>query len=380
MARIAELDGLRGLAAASVVLHHALWAAPGIGGRATPLARALTAFPLRALWDGHAAVMLFFVLSGFVLAGAWRPPWRAYALGRAWRIYPVALAALAGGALLRAATPPATGMTPWFAANWTGPAAPPDFALEAALVLRVPGPAFDWSLWSLAHELRISLAFPLILLAVARAPRLTAAAALILTGVACLAGESGWGWALTGHYAGAFALGAATARHREKLVAWYAGLGPAGRAAFAAAAATLYGCAYVPWGKLVPGVGPGHPAIPGPLADVPIALGAAGLIVAAVGGGVIGRGLRSALPQYLGRVSYSLYAWHVPVLLATVRAGPGRWPPGCLLAASAGLSLAVAELSYRWIERPSIAAGRRARVRGPAPPGGAGPPAAAPPG
>ena len=73
--RIAALDGLRGLAAATVAIGHGLdvfptvWLASNHGPAAGALGW-LTYSPLHLLWAGHEAVILFFVLSGFVLAFA----------------------------------------------------------------------------------------------------------------------------------------------------------------------------------------------------------------------------------------------------------------------------------------------------------------------
>jgi peptidoglycan/LPS O-acetylase OafA/YrhL len=74
--RLQVLDTVRGLAAAAVVLHHlllAFWpyladpAFPAPHGRVT-VARLIAASPLSAAHDGSFAVVVFFVLSGFVLA------------------------------------------------------------------------------------------------------------------------------------------------------------------------------------------------------------------------------------------------------------------------------------------------------------------------
>ncbi|MPT21584.1 MAG: DUF1624 domain-containing protein [Starkeya sp.] len=69
--RVLCLDGLRGVAACSVVAFHFFyaftpapftdWGRTGFGLWDTPLA---------VLWNGHFAVALFFVLSGFVLAAS----------------------------------------------------------------------------------------------------------------------------------------------------------------------------------------------------------------------------------------------------------------------------------------------------------------------
>src|ERR1700676_1028669 len=61
--RFQQLDGLRGLAAFVVFLFHAIMMLPA-DSRAS---RYLNNPVLRPFWDGPSAVMLFFVLSGFVL-------------------------------------------------------------------------------------------------------------------------------------------------------------------------------------------------------------------------------------------------------------------------------------------------------------------------
>ena len=70
--RLIELDGLRGLAAVVVLIHHILETVPAlaeVGARpgVVPTGtfnRILTQSPLHLLWAGHEAVLIFFVLSG----------------------------------------------------------------------------------------------------------------------------------------------------------------------------------------------------------------------------------------------------------------------------------------------------------------------------
>lgn len=62
----------------------------------------------------------------------------------------------------------------------------------------------------------------------------------------------------------------------------------------------------------------------------------------------------------VGRSSYSLYLVHMPVLLACALAleGPLGWPAGVtLFVVVLALSQILATAGWRWIERPSIAAG-----------------------
>ena len=75
-------------------------------------------------------------------------------------------------------------------------------------------------------------------------------------------------------------------------------------------------------------------------AELIAALPAAVMVVAAVSGGV----LAIAPLPYVGRVSYSLYLWHVPLFWIT------DWPPWLVIA----VSVAAAIASYHVVERPFL--------------------------
>ncbi len=163
-AHFAPLDGLRAVAIALVVVHHAFHAAP-IGGPAR-LAVALA----DAGWCG---VNLFFVLSGFLISGilldarGTRGYFVNFYMRRSLRIFPLYYAFLAAFFLSRPAI-----------VAWLGGAATPwpmpwiywAYLSNMSQALGQPSPPSDLlaPLWSLAVEEQVYLAWPAL---VALAPR-----------------------------------------------------------------------------------------------------------------------------------------------------------------------------------------------------------------
>ncbi len=92
--------------------------------------------------------------------------------------------------------------------------------------------------------------------------------------------------------------------------------------------------------------------------------GAAALIVAGTGGtSAVTRVFASAPLRWVGDRSYSLYLWHFPILVFMLVAQPsGHWD---VIAESLILTVVVASLSYRFVERP-VSALFRPRALGPA--------------
>ena len=113
------------------------------------------------------------------------------------------------------------------------------------------------------------------------------------------------------------------------------------------------------WGETAFSLGGWRPA----LRDLPAAAGFA-LVIAAVsaGRGPVLRGLAWRPLAGAGIVSYGLYLWHLPVLLAVREAGLLPEPFVPRLVVVLVLSLLAAWLSWRLVERPAIAWSHR-RVR-----------------
>jgi peptidoglycan/LPS O-acetylase OafA/YrhL len=92
--------------------------------------------------------------------------------------------------------------------------------------------------------------------------------------------------------------------------------------------------------------------------DVGFTAIASGLVVLTLSSHSAARVLSFPVLSWLGRVSYSLYLFHVIILNALFRGFSDRVDLVFLAAATIPLSLVVAELSNRLIERPSARLGR----------------------
>lgn len=93
----------------------------------------------------------------------------------------------------------------------------------------------------------------------------------------------------------------------------------------------------------------GDTAFPG-LAALPPVLGAVLVVLFATPQSLAGRVLSLPPVVFVGLVSYSLYLWHVPLLVLT-RIATGRDDPALLLGVCA-LAFGIACLSWRYVERP----------------------------
>jgi peptidoglycan/LPS O-acetylase OafA/YrhL len=179
--RLGGLDGLRGLAALFVVLHHCyLVSFPGFPANTGPRWAAFLLY-------GHLAVAVFIALSGFSLAVApARNRWhlggvRRFAHRRAWRILPPYWAALVFSLAIAWAVVPQPG-TPEPTAR--------SVVVYGLLVQDIVGaPSPNGAFWSIAVEAQLYLVFPLMLLVRRRAGTvaLVAAVSAVVAAIGLLA-------------------------------------------------------------------------------------------------------------------------------------------------------------------------------------------------
>lgn len=352
--RLAFLDALRGLAALYVLVFHVM-ALPAPALASGPLLGAVIAV-------GSTGVALFFVLSAFSLCYTLPRharsglPLTSFYLHRLFRIAPLFLPLLALWIW-------------WGRGDGAGPAAGEilaNLSFSFALFAGWEAGIVEAS-WAIGMEMLFYAVFPLLARIIDSVPRACAAAAvaslacaLALSGLFGAVGEAavdGYGWL---RHLPLFLYGMLTYQLFNALPAM-----PAARARRLAAASLWAGALLLL--ALVVGIARG--AIGGGGAWVLFGLGYAGVLLGATR---IQLGLLvNRVTTGLGRISYSLYLLHPPVVLLLVpvfrRLQAALPDPDLALLACTALTLALsvplAQLAYRWIELPGIAAGQRLLAR-----------------
>jgi peptidoglycan/LPS O-acetylase OafA/YrhL len=312
--RLTQLDALRGLAALAVFWHHAFCMMP-----TTPvMLERIGHTPLHFIYDGTSAVLLFFVLSGFVLnlryaqASEYPPHWvSTFLIRRFFRIYPAFFVAIGLGLLLRhfLYDPSASSVfSDWFSTYWRHPMVLKDFVRMLTLI----SPGFDISqidppMWSLQYEMRISLFFPLVIWITNRKRK--PAGDLILM-AAVYATVFFFRHNPNFLYLPMFVLGAICAKHINWLKSTLSRASRLVKVAWMVAALLLYQVASFPddYAQTV-----FH--LNNYLLDQIVGLGAAGFIVGCVALVRIKTLLNQHLFQFLGQTSYSFYLFHLVLLL-----------------------------------------------------------------
>jgi peptidoglycan/LPS O-acetylase OafA/YrhL len=332
--RLLQLDGLRGLAALSVFLtHYALldpqWAYPH-GWLGIPR-------------DGFAAVDLFFVLSGFVLARSLLGSGEGYLpfiVRRVFRLYPAYWAALVISALLFwvhiLAHPQPSTLPFWSQPITINQAIKHFFMISQAIDYHL----IDPTIWSLVIEMRISLLMPLLVLGFVwcRSPWLRALILVLSPLLALIQGN-----ARTTESIFAFLLGLALAGYLAKIPQrrWMTPILLVG-------GIILYGNRELfDTGRIV-------------FSHHLSATGSALIIIAAIRSPGLARSLTIAPIQFLGLISYSFYLIHEPIIMITASTLlPLIQSPVICGVASLCVSLACSAALYTWIEMPGIALGKR---------------------
>lgn len=362
--RFVALDGLRGTAAVIVVIYHVLLASSFSdgylrvldgGASAVPLINVIANTPARYLVMGPEAVIVFFVLSGFVLV---LPMLRGRGLDL-WSYFPRRLLRLwlpsAGAVVLAVVIILATRQNPTDArSSWSQAFSFPTLSVGDvvdSLFLITGSPKLNNPLWTLRWELLFSLLLPVAFLLVVRIRR----------------GQ--WFWiALCGAASGSgAAIGVQALRYGPvflagALLASFVACHLAGQSRRTSWALFGAGIALIGMPDVV------RLAVTGDAASFARALsqglvlvGASLIVMALVRPSLLTQFFALPVFRFLGRISFSLYLVHVPIILGAVHVAPEHPMRAMLVAVPA--AFAVAWLFTRLVEEPAARLARRVGAR-----------------
>ena len=363
--RLVSLDALRGVAALVVLIQHSFLVLPAVyapysNPHVTGIGdlRWWTMYtPFHGLWDGSVAVMIFFVLSGFVLTLPYlgdRPlDLRSYFPARLVRLYLPVIVAVLFAAVLIEVMPTAEGwrVSPWVAnkpTELTG-----EGVMQDMILLFHPGYT-NSAFWSLKWEVIFSLLLPIVIFLCVRKFRGSTALAGAVITVSLIIGAVVGPTAQTTqmgafYHLGTFALGSFIAVHWDRIRRYVAGLSTA-IVGVAWAAALLLVSSY--WLVYAFGDLPGQTRLV-QAARVIQVFGAA-LVIVLVGSGRSAMRAEHPVFVWLGTRSFSLYLVHEPIVVAFGHL-MGRAVVSPYFGILPGMicALVAAEIFFRLVERPS---------------------------
>jgi peptidoglycan/LPS O-acetylase OafA/YrhL len=367
--RAAGLDGLRALAALSVLCFH-VW----LYGFDHPSAVVRDSLFDKVMFEARLGLVFFFVLSGYLLyrafaraalTGERRVDVRRYARRRLARIVPAYYVATVGAIVLlwgARGTPgvrlPATSDLPLFAIFGQ------NYSLDTIMRLNPVT-------WTLCVEAAFYVLLPLLGVLAWRAGhrswrlQATLVGSLIPLGLVWNQVVHDQGWNIIGSkalpaYLPYFGFGMLLALWSERRrVQGATALGPRASAALVIGGFAIVGADGYWHATAAPRAVNAWLAV---LADVPAGLGFALIVAAAVAGtGAPTRWMSVRPLAWVGLVSYGVYMWHVPLILFARRLGvlPDAYLPRLLLMLIPVLLVAAA--SWYLVERPLIAWAGRSR-------------------
>jgi peptidoglycan/LPS O-acetylase OafA/YrhL len=354
--RIPQLDGIRGLASLTVLLHHLYLVFPVL-----PILFKYS--PLRVMVNGHASVIMFFVLSGFVLAMPFLRgtvgSYRKFVVRRIFRIYIPYLVSLFLALIMASLL--SNGSIPGIDA-WQRGISYKLLVEHLLFILNTDTKVFNNVIWSLVHEMRISLLFPLIAFCVIRLNwKTNLLICLLLSSPNLLKDYFSLGYedvtiVDTMHYTSMFIIGALLAKHKDTLVAIYLKWSTLRKWMLLIAVFPAYAFSTV-ISTIISKLGLPYEFV---ISDYAASFGSSIFIIYALGSIKLSKLLLLKKPViFLGKISYSLYLIHLIVLFSFMFLFYGIIPNVFIYIGTVVISIWLATLSWRFIETPSIALGIR---------------------
>ncbi|NIA58968.1 acyltransferase [Bacillus pacificus] len=368
MDRYEELDSIRGISSLVVMMGHHLMIFSVFQNYSYEDNKPFVMYllketPARLIFSsGNESVIIFFVLSGFVLYSSIQNNYDSYGsflLKRICRIYiPYIVAILI--AILCQTTMSEYGisyLSEWFNRSWTIESSLSLIVQHILLVGKYNTDAYNGVIWSLVHEMRISIIFPLVLMVCLRRTLrdslLTLFSFSICSVVILLLFHSSLtltSYALTLHYTVLFLLGALVAKYKNNVMFFYSNRTKNEKIAWFLLAILLY-----MYEGLIGEIKVLNNFI---FRDYVVAISACLFVILSLSVSTLSSLLRNKCLLYLGKISYSLYLYHIISLFSLIYMLHEILPLPIILIFSLVFSFILAMLSYIFVEKFAFRVGK----------------------
>ncbi|WP_026827393.1 acyltransferase family protein [Exiguobacterium artemiae] len=389
--RYEEFDSIRGIASLSVLFHHCLIVVPIFYAahlhqqNSDMLVNVFSNSPLHVVWAGHEAVILFFVLSGFVLSlpilNGKPLQYKSYLIKRFCRIYlPYIFVMVLSYTFymiyknFNLIDNFSESTSIWFNTMWSEN---PDFKSLISIILMLGYGTHNLNTvtWSLIHEMRISIFFPFIILFVNKKNPLkffVIAISVLFSiwllfmfvsnlGLSEVVSYLFYSVGYTFYYSIFFVFGGMLARYRSKLsnVFYKAKI----EMKIFAILLFIFGytiewnttfISYLKYSEVL-----NIKLLVNFLIDFTIAFSVCLLFIIVLGSGLFKSILKRQELLYLGKISFSLYLIHPISLMMLIHLFKETLNLEFLILISALLSIIFAHFLYKYIEIPTITLGKK---------------------
>jgi peptidoglycan/LPS O-acetylase OafA/YrhL len=362
--RLDELDSLRGLAALTVLFGHfsLVFNQIFIGQDVTTLHYIYKYTPVHMIWSGHEAVMLFFVLSGFVLTLPFLKggefSYLNYLIKRFFRIYlPTIVSVLIALILVLFFVEENTSSinSDWIAGMWNKSPSIGNFFEHLTLLTRF-NPQLNPVLWSLVHEMRISIIFPFIVWIVFKYDWKKVILLGFVLSVFGVVTEKFLGLSLVPtnyfisfHYAFMFLAGSLLAKYHQGISNKVSLVNKGSKILLLVVAILLYTFRWLLSSNEII-----HNKLSNEWATT---IGVCIIIILALSSKTISKVLKIKPMKFLGKISFSFYLYHLVILLLLTKTF-GNLPILLIFLLTFVLTLIASTTSYYLVERPSIKLGK----------------------
>ncbi|PEP27512.1 acyltransferase [Bacillus wiedmannii] len=368
MDRYEELDSIRGISSLIVMIGHHLMIFSVFQNYSYEdnkpfFIYLLKETPARLIFSsGNESVIIFFVLSGFVLYRSIQKNYDSYGsflLKRIARIYipyivAISIAILCQNTMSKYGI---SNLSEWFNRSWTIESSLSLIAQHILLIGKYNTDAYNGVIWSLVHEMRISIIFPLVLMVCLRKTLKYSLLSLFSFSICSVvilflfhSSLTLTSYALTLHYTVLFLLGALVAKYKNNLIVFYSSRTKNEKIAWFLFAVLLY-----MYEGLVGEINLLNNFI---FRDYVVAISACLFVILSLSVSTLSSLLRNKYLLYLGKISYSLYLYHIISLFSLVYMLHEIFPLPIVLMLSLILSFILAIISYLFVEKFAFRIGK----------------------